>query len=153
MRRIRSMLPLMRRLQQQSSGALAVETALVLTLATTVALALFEFSMLAYTYAVLYEAAHQGVRMAEVQGYDTGNKLSGCSSSAPSTVLSRIQSIAANTFHNMNNMTVTICYPDATGSKPLSRVQVTIAYTYVPIVRIPGVEVNMSVYSEGRIVY
>lgn len=149
----RRMASLLRRLRQETSGAVALETALVLILTTTVAFALFEFSLFLYTYSVLYEAAHEGVRLAEVQGYDVGNKLSGCSTSVPSTVISQIQNIAADSFHDMRNMTVTICYPDTTGSKPLSRVQVTLAYTYVPIVQIPGVKAKMSVYSEGRIVY
>lgn len=142
-----------RRLKRETSGAIAIETAVVMTLATTIGFALFEFSMFVYTYTVLYEAAHEGVRLAEVQGYDAGNNLSGCSSSAPSAVISKIQSVAANSLHDMSNMTVTVCYPDATGSKPLSRVQVTVNYNYVPIVQIAGVSKSMSVYSEGRIVY
>lgn len=141
------------RFRRDTSGAVAVETALVLTLATTVGVALFEFSMCVYTYSVLFEAAHQGVRLAEVQGYDAGTKLSGCSTTAPSAVISKIQNVAASSFHDMRKMTVTICYPDTTGSKPLSRVQVTLGYTYVPIVQIPGLRMNMSAYSEGRIVY
>ena len=144
---------LLRRLRRDTSGAAALEAALALTIATTAVIALFEFSMLVYTYSVLYEAAHEGVRLAEVQGYDAGNKLTGCSSSAPSAVISQIQNIAANSFHDMSNMTTSICYPDTTGSKPLSRVQVTVAYTYVPFMQVPGVKLNMSVYSEGRIVY
>jgi Flp pilus assembly protein TadG len=144
---------LLRLLWRDTHGSVAIETSLIVSLATMLGFAIFEFSMLAYTYSVLFEAAHEGLRFAEVQGYDAGNDLSGCSTTAPSSVISKVQNVASQSLHNMQNMVVTVCYPDSTGSRPLSRVQITATYSYVPFVQVPGVTQTMSIYSEGRIAY
>lgn len=130
-----------------------MEMAIVLSSLFLLVFGLFEFSMLLYTYSVVYEATHQGVRYAEVHGYDTGNTSSGCSTSSPVGVINAVQKAASASLHDMSAMTVTVCYPDSTGSMPLSLVAITVVYKYVPYLNIPGVHQTMSITSEGRIVY
>ena len=130
-----------------------LEMALVLPTLFLLVFGLFEFSMLLYTYSVMYEAAHQGVRYAQVHGSDTGVIATGCSTSSPAGVITTVQKAASASLHNTSAMTVTVCYPDTTGSAPLSLVTVTVAYSYVPYLNVPGVKRSMSITSEGRIVY
>lgn len=130
-----------------------VEAAIVMVVATMLIYAIFEFSMLGYTYATIYEAAHEGLRYAEVQGTDSGNYLAGCSTTSPSSVIAKVQHVAGVSLHDVSKLSVNVCYPDSTGSQPLSRVQITVSYTYVPYIQIPGVSQTMSIYSEGRIAY
>ena len=133
-----------------------IETAIALFTATIVAFWLFELSMFAYTYSVLNVAARDGVRYAIVHGIDSGTcsgPSSGCGDVTGANVASVVQNMAANTLHDMSSMTVVVSYPDATGSKPLSLVTVTVNYTFVPYFNLPGIKDAMQVTSEGRIVY
>lgn len=137
----------------EEGGQSILEMALVLPTLFLLVFGLFEFTMLLYTYSVMYEAAHQGVRYAEVHGSDTGVIATGCSTSSPAGVITTVQKAASASLHNTSAMTVTVCYPDTTGSAPLSLVTVTVAYSYVPYLNVPGVKRSMSITSEGRIVY
>lgn len=137
----------------EEGGQSILEMAVVLPTLFLLVFGLFEFSMLLYTYSVMYEAAHQGVRYAEVHGSDTGVIASGCSTSFPAGVISTVQKAASASLHDTSAMTVTVCYPDTTGSTPLSSVTVTVGYNYVPYLNVPGVNRTMSITSEGRIVY
>ncbi|HEU4635494.1 MAG TPA: TadE/TadG family type IV pilus assembly protein [Edaphobacter sp.] len=137
----------------KEDGQSIIEMALVLPMMILLVFGLFEFSMLLYTYSVMYEAAHQGIRYAEVHGSDTGVIASGCSTSSPAGVISTVQNAASASLHDTSAMTVTVCYPDTTGSTPLSLVTVTVGYKYVPYVNVTGVTPTMSITSEGRIVY
>jgi Flp pilus assembly protein TadG len=140
----------------REDGQAMIETAVSLLTATVVGFWLFEFSMFAYTYSVLNEAAHEGVRYAIVHGTDSGScsgPSSGCGDTSGANVIAVVQNMAANTLHDMSAMTVTVGYPDATGSKPLSLVTVTVNYTFVPYFNLPGIQNAMQVTSQGRIVY
>lgn len=146
-------LPRLRRSLRSEDGQSLVETAISLYMMMLMVFAVFEFSMLAYTYSVLYEAVHQGVRYAEVHGYDTGNTSTGCTTASSNSVIAAVKKAASSSLHNMSAMQVSVCYPDTTGAKPLSLVQVTVQYTYIPYVNVPGVSQTMSVSSNGRILY
>jgi Flp pilus assembly protein TadG len=140
----------------REDGQAMIETAVSLLTVTVVAFWLFEFSMFAYTYSVLNEAAHEGVRYAIVHGTDSGScsgPSSGCGDTSGANVIAVVQNVAANTLHDMSAMTVIVGYPDATGSEPLSLVTVTVNYTFVPYLKLPGIQNTMQVTSQGRIVY
>lgn len=143
----------LRAICSEEGGQSILEMAVVLPTMFLLVFGLFEFSMLLYTYSVMYEAAHRGVRYAEVHGSDTGVIASGCSTSSPAGVISTVQNAASASLHNTSAITVTVCYPDTTGSTPLSLVTVTVGYSYVPYVKVPGVNQTISITSEGRIVY
>jgi Flp pilus assembly protein TadG len=140
---------------RKESGQGLVETALSLVAAFTLAFLLFEGTLLIYTYAVLNNAAREGVRYAVVHGNDTSicsGPSAGCDSTA-AAVVSVVQSYAKLSFHDMSGMKVTVSYPDATQSAPMSLVTVTVKYSYVPITQFFALSSNLSITSEGRIVY
>jgi len=152
---IRSWVDCVRQCQRHESGQGLVESALSLTATFTLAFMLFEATMLIYAYAVLNNAAREGVRYAEVHGNDTSicsGPSSGCDATA-AAVVSVVQSYAKLSFHDLSGMQVTVNYPDATQSAPMSLVTVTIKYTYVPITKFFNISSNLSITSEGRIVY
>lgn len=143
----------LQQVSREEDGQSILEMAVVLPTLFLLVFGIFEFSMLLYTYSVMYEAAHQGVRYAEFHGSDTGFVGTGCSTSSPVGVINTVQKAASASLHNTSAMKVTVCYPDTTGSTPLSLVTVTVGYTYVPYLKVPGVNKTMSITSEGRIVY
>jgi hypothetical protein len=118
--------------------------------------AVFEFSMLAYTYATLGDAAQEGIRYAMMHGTDSANcsgPSSGCGDSTGANVKSVVNSVAAAAFHDTSAMTVTPSWPDSS-SAPGSRVKVTISYSYIPYVKIPGNYLpTLHLIAEGRIVF
>lgn len=138
------------------SGQGMVETALSLILTLTVAFMLFEGAMLVYAYAVLNDAAREGVRYAEVHGTDSTNcsgPSSGCSDSSGANVVNVVQQYAALSLHDLSGMTVSVSYPDVSQSQPLSLVSVTIRYTYIPITQFLPISTNLTLTSQGRIVF
>lgn len=140
---------------RQDSGQAMVESALSLLAAFTLAFLLFEGTMLIYAYAVLNNAAREGVRYAVVHGNDTSNcsgPSSGCDATA-APVVSVVQSYAKLSFHDLSGMKVMVNYPDVTQSAPMSLVTVTVTYPYVPITKFFNVSSTLSITSEGRIVY
>lgn len=133
-----------------------VETALSLIGAFTLAFMLFEGAMLIYSYSVVNNAAREGVRYAVVHGSDSANCSGpsvGCTDSSAGNVATVVKQYAALSFHDVSGMTVTVNYPDATQSDPLSLVTVTVDYTYIPFANLVSVNSSLSVTSQGRIVY
>ena len=117
---------------------------------------LFEGAMLVYSYSVINNAAREGVRYAIVHGSDSTNcsgPSSGCTDTSAANVVDVVKQYAALTFHDTSGMTVTVDYPDATQADPLSLVTVTVDYTYIPISNLVSLSSNLSVTSQGRIVY
>jgi hypothetical protein len=111
--------------------------------------------MLTYTYSVLGDAARQGVRYAIVHGTDSGNcsgPSNGCADSAAANVKTVVTTAAALSFHDLTQMTVQVSYPDL-ASNPPSRVNVTINYTYVPYIKLPGIANSVQLSAQGRIIY
>lgn len=121
-----------------------------------VVFAVFEFSMLLYTYTVLGEAAREGIRYAVVHGTDSATcsgPSTGCGDSTGNNIKSVVTNYAAESFHDTSAMVVTPSWPDSS-SQPGQRVRVQITYTYIPYITIPGnVTPTMSLSAEGRIVF
>lgn len=133
-----------------------VETALAMIAAFTVAFMLFEAAMLIYSYSVINIAAREGVRYAVVHGSDNTNcsgPSTGCGDAAAANVVAVVQKYAALTFHDTSAMKITVNYPDATQSDPLSLVTVTVVYTYVPYVSLVSMAGSLTATSQGRIVF
>ena len=139
----------------ENGSSLAEFAISVLTL-LMVSFAVFEFCMVVYTYAILGNAAREGVRYAIVHGSDSSicsGPSTGCGDSTGSNVSAVVNNFAAGSFHNISAMTVTPSWP-ASSSQPGSRVKIQVTYTYVPYIKIPGgVTPTMSLTAEGRIVY
>lgn len=146
----------LRRAFEEDTAQGMVETGLSLLAAATLAFMLFEGIMLIYTYAVLNNAAREGVRYAVVHGTDStqcSGPSDGCNDASGANVASVVRSYAATSFHDMSGMTVAVNYPDATQSQPLSLITVTVSYNYVPITGFLPISTNLSLTSEGRIVF
>lgn len=140
---------------RSEEGSLVVETTLSLLVVIPMVFWMFEMCMLTYTYSVLGDAARQGVRYAIVHGTDSGNcsgPSSGCADSAATNVKSVVTTAAAFSFHDLTKMTVQVTYPDL-ASNPPSRVNVTINYTYVPYIKLPGIANSVQLSAQGRIIY
>jgi Flp pilus assembly protein TadG len=132
-----------------------VETAVSLILAFSLAFLLFEASMLAYTYSVMNNAAREGVRYAIAHGTSSSNcsgPSTGCGDTNAANVIAVVRSYAGTSFHDISAMTVTVAYPDATKSAPLSLVTVTVNYTFIPYFKFPSVG-TLQLTSQGRILY
>jgi hypothetical protein len=142
---------------RREDGQSMVESALSLVLTFTLAFLLFESSMLAYTYSVMNNAAREGVRYAIIHGTNSSSCSGpsfGCDSTAAG-VTSVVNTYAANSFHNISstNMAVTVSYPDATKSQPMSLVTVKVDYAFVPYFKFPGLTNTLHTTSYGRILY
>ena len=113
-------------------------------------------SLFAYTYAVLNDAAHQGIRYAIAHGTDSNvcsGPTTGCGDTSGANVQAVVKAVSKSSLHDMSGMTVTVSYPDSTGSKPGSLVTVSIQYPYVAYIKLPGFQQTASVVATGRIVY
>ena len=108
-----------------------------------------------YTYAVVEDAAREGVRYACIHGTDStscSGPSTGCGDSAATNVVSRVTSYAGAFITRSGAMKVTVSYPDS-ASSPTSRVQVSINLTFPPLFHLPMTSQLLQVSSEGRIVY
>lgn len=140
---------------RSDEGSLVLETALSLLIVIPMVFWMFEMCMLTYTYSVLGDAARQGVRYAIVHGTDSGNcsgPSSGCADSSAANVKAVVTTAAQFSFHDLTKMTVQVSYPDL-ASNPPSRVNVTINYTYVPYIKLPGIANLVQLSAQGRIIY
>ncbi|HTU52197.1 MAG TPA: TadE family protein [Acidobacteriaceae bacterium] len=140
---------------RSEDGSLVVETALSLLIVIPMVFWMFEMCMLTYTYSVLGDAARQGVRYAIVHGTDSGNcsgPSSGCADTSAANVKSVVTATAAYSFHDLSQMAVQVTYPDGSSAPP-SRVNVTINYTYVPYIKLPGIANSVQLSAQGRIFY
>jgi Flp pilus assembly protein TadG len=135
-------------------GSSAVEFTLTFMVFFTLVLGIMEVCMMCYTYAVLEDAAREGVRYAIVHGSDSSScqgPSTGCDSTAAS-VKSDVSTYAQSFAGNLSNMVVTVSYPDGT-STVLSRVQVSITQSYTSVFKVPGFNQSVTVSSSGRILY
>lgn len=140
---------------QFEEGSLLIETAISLLVVFPMVFWMFELCMLTYTYSVLGDAARQGVRYAIIHGTDSSlcsGPSTGCGDSSGANVASDVKSFAASSFHDLSAMKVAVNYPDGSSSPP-ARVAVSIQYTYVPYINLPGIVQTMNLSAEGRIVY
>jgi Flp pilus assembly protein TadG len=137
------------------SGSASIETAISLTILFSLAFWLFEMSMFTYTYAVLDEAAHEGIRYAITHGTDSSacsGPTTGCSDSTGANVSAVVKSVSGNSFHKITGMTVTVTYPNSS-AKPGSQVNIAITYPYIPFFKMPGFSQTATVSAQGRIVF
>ena len=115
----------------------------------------FETSMMIYTYVVIAGAAKNGVRYAIVHGTLSGNcsgPSTGCSDSTAANVTSQVKSDASLSLHDMSAITIQVKYLDSSSAAP-SRVQIKVAYKYIPYINLPWVAPTLVASAEGRIVY
>lgn len=117
---------------------------------------ILEMSLFLYNYAVLTDAAKEGVRYAIVHGSGTGNSVAGtpdgppCKTPASGGVLSAVQAFAAASLHSTSAMNVYFCYLDG-NNNPGSAVQVNVSYPYSPLFLTNWATVSISATSVGRI--
>jgi hypothetical protein len=140
--------------KREQQGQAMVEFALTITMVLFIMFFIFEVLMFMYTYNVLAYSAKEGVRYAIVHG--TGNSVTctypctGSPSSTSAAVVIVVQNVAMQSFHNINNMTVTVSYPDG-GTAPPNRVQVTASYTYGPYTSLNWYPPPINATAAGRI--
>ncbi len=143
-------------------GAIQIEFILTIFIVLFVVWGLIEICMLVYTMAVLGDAAKEGVRYAIVHGVNNSN-CSGpvdptrvapnCTSpdTAGANVVAVVRDYGRYSLHDTSTMPVTVTYPDSNNS-PLSRVQVSVTYSYIPWLPMPWTNPTLTTYAEGRIV-
>lgn len=132
-----------------------VETAFTLMLALIAAFLIFELSMFAYTLSVLNDAGREAVRYAIVHGSDStdcSGPTPGCGDLTGNNVSAVATQYATHSVTDITAVTATVAYPDGQ-STPLSRVSVTVSYTYPPLIGLftPGTALQLT--SWGRILY
>ena len=124
----------------KDNGSTQVEFALVTVLLVMVLLGLVEMSRMVLSYNAIADAAKAGARYAMVHGADrTGSGVNGASSA---TSYSQIQTVAQNYaaagLLNSSSVTVSVSYPNHSGSVPGNYpgdpVDVTVSYTYSPLI-------------------
>ena len=151
--RLRRRLRTIARLWRCESGATMIETALGLSVMFTMALGVMEFCMMGYTYSVYADAARAGLRYAITHGSDsTVCSGPGCTDSTAANVSSAVTSYASKFTSLANNVTVNVTYPDNSAAPP-SRVQVSVSYTYKPMLGLSGFSKSFSATVGGRIGY
>lgn len=146
----------------RDEGQALLEMAISLGLIMVIVFLVFEFSLMAYTFAVMNDAAREGVRYAIVHGTNNSscsgpggagpnNTTVTCGDSSGANVVSRVTAYAAASLHALPAGDVAVSYPDGSSAPP-SRVQVTVTYPYVPLISYPGIAPTMTLTSLGRIV-
>lgn len=107
----------------------------------TVVFWIFELGWLMYTYAVMADAANEGVRYAVVH---SGGDVSGTQA--------RVLTFARTSLHDVSGLPpAVVTFPDG-NSTPPNRVRVTVTYTYVPWLHQFINTPTMSTYAEGRMI-
>lgn len=146
---------LRKRMLENESGAAQVEFALSIVVVMFFIFWAFELSMMMYSYVVMGEAAKEGVRYAIVHGLASGScsgPSAGCTDSTGANVISVVKSYASNSLHDTSAITVQANYLDSSSAAP-SRIQVKVAYTYIPYIKFSWVAPTLVASAEGRIVY
>ena len=100
-----------------------------------------EIGWLMYTYAVLADAANEGVRYAVVH---SGGDVSGTRTT--------VKTFAATSLHNVSAISTAVTFPDG-GAVPPKRVRVTVTYANIPFLEwVMSAPPTMRTYAEGRMV-
>jgi Flp pilus assembly protein TadG len=135
-------------------GSAQIEFLFSVVIFTVMVFGAFELSMMLYTYVVMGAAAKAGVRYAIVHGTDSAScdgPSTGCDS-GHIAVTTAVTNDAALSLHDISAITINVNYPDSSSAAP-SRVQVQVAYKYIPYISIPGLSPTLVASAEGRIVY
>ena|SRR5258706_4913556 len=128
-------------------GQGSIETGLMIIVIFMLIFWIFELCNLIYTYSVMGDAVHEGVRYAQLlHSVDT------VVVADDSRVKARVLTYAQISLHNVSAMTTTVELPDTTADPP-KRVRVTITYTFVPYLSqyFPNPP-TMHTYAEGRLI-
>ncbi len=140
---------------RSNSGQALLETALSLIIAFTLSFAVFEFSMVMYTYCAFNEAVREGVRYAIIHGTSSAScsgPSTGCGDATAENVKSAVIHAAPLGFESLQSSDVVVAYAGSS-SAPASNVTVTLTKTYVPLLGFLGIRPTLSVSSQGRILY
>lgn len=145
----------------REDGATQVEFALVVILLVMTLLGVVEMGRMVLVYNAIADAAKAGARYAMVHGIDrTGSGADGPNSaSSYSQIQTVAQNYAAAGLLDSSNVTVTVAYPNhsgtVAGNYPGDPVDVTVSYTYDPLVGYFGSILNktLSATSEAVITY
>jgi Flp pilus assembly protein TadG len=125
---------------RRQRGASLLETAMMIVVIFMIVFWIFELGWMMYTYAVMADAANEGVRYAIVHsgGDTTGTQ-------------SQVTTFARTSLHDVSALSTSVTFPDGSSAPP-NRVRVTVTYTYVPwlskFINTP----TMRTYAEGRMV-
>jgi Flp pilus assembly protein TadG len=122
------------------TGSSLLETALMIVVIFVVVFWVFELGWLMYTYAVLADAANEGVRYAVVH---SGGDAAG--------IRTTVKNFAATSLHDVTGVSTSITFPDGSATPP-NRVCVSVTYTYVPFLKSFIEAPTMHTYAEGRMV-
>jgi Flp pilus assembly protein TadG len=121
-------------------GQSLLETAMMIVVIFTVVFWIFELGWLMYTYAVMADAANEGVRYAIVHsGGDSGG------------TQARVKIFAGTSLHNVNALSTSVTFPDGSATPP-NRVRVAVTYTYIPWLSQFISTPTMHTYAEGRMI-
>jgi Flp pilus assembly protein TadG len=129
-------------------GQAAIEFALTIGFLVILLISMLEMTIFLYNYAVLTDAAKEGVRYAIVHG------ASGTNPSGPSStqaVTNAVKAYAAASLHSTSGMTINVTY--ATDNNPGSEVEVNVSYAYQPLFLVSWPNVTISANSAGRIMF
>ncbi len=144
-----------RKRQDSQRGATMVEFAVSIVVVIFVVFWTFELVMAVYTYAVLSDAAKEGVRYAIVHGSSSSNcsgPTAGCGDSTGANVVAVVRDYAKYTLHDVSGMTVVVSYPESS-SAPQSLVTVKVTYNYIPWTILPWTPPALKAGAQGRIVW
>ena len=119
------------------SGQSLLETAMMITIIFTVVFWIFEIGWLMYTYAVMANAANEGVRYSIVH---SGGDAAGTETT--------VKTFATASLHDVTAITT---FPDGSASPP-NRVRVAVTYVYIPYLPHFISAPTMRTYAEGRMV-
>jgi Flp pilus assembly protein TadG len=121
-------------------GQSLLETAMMIVVIFTVVFWIFELGWLMYTYAVMADAANEGVRYAVVH---SGGDVTGTAA--------KVTTFAQTSLHDVRTISTSVTFPDGNATPP-NRVRVTVSYTYVPWLKQFINTPTMNTYAEGRMI-
>lgn len=145
----------------REDGSTQIEFTFVAILLVMVLLGVVEMGRMILAYTAIADAAKAGARYAMVHGVDrTGTGVDGPSSASSYTQIQTVtQNYAAAGLLDSSNVNVTVSYPNhsgtVAGNYPGDPVQVTVSYTYTPLVGYfsSALTQTLSSTSEGVITY
>lgn len=139
-----------------------VEFALSILVTFFVVFWIWEMVMAVYTYAVLSDAAKEGVRYAIVHGTRLGAANCsgpGCTDATAANVISVVNDYASYSLHDISAINTTVNYYDpapptaAASADPGVMVVVSVRYNYIPWTILPWTPPLLRTGAQGRIVW
>jgi Flp pilus assembly protein TadG len=121
-------------------GQSLLETAMMIVVIFTVVFWIFELGWLMYTYAVMADAANEGLRYAVVH---SGGDAAGTKA--------KVTTFAQTSLHDVRGISTSVTFPDGSAAPP-NHVVVTVTYTYVPWLNQFITTPTMTTYAEGRMI-